>query len=44
MKNYFKNKKSLKNLIGKFKAGKKFDVVKEHNEIVSDFRKSPAKS
>ena len=28
---------SLKNLVGKFSAGKKFDVVKEHDLIVSGF-------
>lgn len=32
-----KKKGSLKNLVGKFKAGKSFDVVKEHDLIVSGF-------
>lgn len=32
-----KRKGTLKNLIGKFKAGKKFDAVKEHDLIITGF-------
>ncbi|MEK6957971.1 MAG: AbrB/MazE/SpoVT family DNA-binding domain-containing protein [archaeon] len=32
-----KRKGSLKNLVGKFKVGKKFDAVEEHDLIVSGF-------
>ena len=32
-----KKKGSLKNLFGKFKAGKNFDVVKEHDLIAAGF-------
>lgn len=32
-----KRKGSLKNLVGKFKAGKRFDVVKEHDLIIAGF-------
>ena len=32
-----KHKGSLKNLIGRFRAGKKFDIVKGHDLIVSGF-------
>ena len=32
-----KKKGSLKNLVGKFKAGKMFDVVKEHDLIIAGF-------
>ena len=32
-----KTKKSLRGLVGKFKAGKSFDVSEEHDLIVSGF-------
>lgn len=32
-----KRRGSLKNLVGKFKAGKSFDAVKEHDLIVAGF-------
>lgn len=32
-----KKKGSLKNLVGKFKTGKSFDIVEEHDLIVSGF-------
>ncbi|MBI4044671.1 MAG: AbrB/MazE/SpoVT family DNA-binding domain-containing protein [Candidatus Diapherotrites archaeon] len=32
-----KKKGSLSNLVGKFRAGKKFDIVKEHDLIISGF-------
>lgn len=32
-----KKKGSLKNLVGKFKAGKRFDAVREHDLIVTGF-------
>ena len=32
-----KRKGSLRNLVGKFKAGKRFDVVKEHDLIITGF-------
>jgi len=32
-----KKKGSLKNLIGKFNTGEKFDIVEEHDLIVSGF-------
>lgn len=32
-----KKKGSLKNLVGKFKAGKSFDIAKEHDLIVAGF-------
>lgn len=32
-----KKKGSLRNLVGKFKAGKKFDAVKEHDLIIAGF-------
>ena len=32
-----KKKGSLKNLVGKFRAGKRFDIVKEHDLIVAGF-------
>ncbi len=33
-----KKKGSLRNLVGKFRAGKRFDAVKEHDLIVAGFR------
>lgn len=32
-----KKKGSLRNLVGKFKAGKNFDAVKEHDLIIAGF-------
>jgi len=32
-----RKKGSLKNLAGKFRMGKKFDIVKEHDLIISGF-------
>ena len=32
-----KRKGSLRNLVGKFKAGKKLDIVKEHDLVVAGF-------
>lgn len=32
-----KRKGSLRNLVGKFKAGKKFDAAKEHDLIIAGF-------